>query len=171
VDFPTPQNSFVCVSLKIGSRARKRTQSAPQTGEEARASARGTRGFGTKPAIQSPAVPSARAALPAPFSYTHRPGRSGAHGPAGSGVDFPTPKNPSVCVSLKIGSRARSHTQSAPQSARPGRAAADLRRRLCTTLGARAAAPSRLPYTPGRLPYTRPPELPLGTPQLAHPIP
>jgi len=32
-----------------------------------------------------------------PFSYTHRPGRSGAHGPAGSGVDFPIPQN-SFCM-------------------------------------------------------------------------
>jgi hypothetical protein len=111
-----------------------------------------------------PRHPPRRAGVSLFFSHTHRPGRSGAHGPAGSGVDFPTPKNSSVCVSLKIGSRARNHTQSAPQSARPGRAAADLRRRLCTTLGARAAAPSRLPYTPTRLPYTGPPELPPGPP-------
>ena len=39
-------------------------------------------------------------------SYTHRPGRSGAHGPAGSGVDFPVPQNSFVWVWLKMGSRA-----------------------------------------------------------------
>jgi hypothetical protein len=48
--------------------------------------------------------------VPSPFSYTHRPGRSGAHGPAGSGVDFPIPQNSFVWVSLKMGSRARNHT-------------------------------------------------------------
>jgi len=41
-----------------------------------------------------------------PFSYTHRPGRSGSHGPAGSWVDFPIPQNSFVWVLLKIGSRA-----------------------------------------------------------------
>ena len=46
-----------------------------------------------------------------PFSYTHRPGRSGAHGPAGSGVDFSIPQNSFVCVSLKMGSLARGHAQ------------------------------------------------------------
>jgi hypothetical protein len=46
-----------------------------------------------------------------PFSYTHRPGRSGAHGPAGSGVDFPIPQNSFVWVLLKMGSLARSHAQ------------------------------------------------------------
>ena len=46
------------------------------------------------------------AALPAPFSYTHRPGRSGRHGPAGSGVDFPIPQNSFGCVLPKMGSRA-----------------------------------------------------------------
>lgn len=46
-----------------------------------------------------------------PFSYTHRPGRSGAHGPAGSGVDFSIPQNSFVCVSLKMGSLARRHAQ------------------------------------------------------------
>ena len=46
-----------------------------------------------------------------PFSYTHRPGRSALHGPAGSGVDFAIPQNSFVCVSLKMGSLARSHAQ------------------------------------------------------------
>jgi hypothetical protein len=46
------------------------------------------------------------------FSYTHRPGRSGAHGPAGSGVDFPIPQNSFVWVSLEIGSRARTQRTS-----------------------------------------------------------
>jgi hypothetical protein len=42
-------------------------------------------------------------------SYTHRPGRSGAHEPAGSGVDFRIPQNSFVWVSLKMGSRASKH--------------------------------------------------------------
>ena len=46
------------------------------------------------------------AALPAPFSYTHRPGRSGRHGPAGWGVDFPIPQNSFGCVLQEKGSRA-----------------------------------------------------------------
>ena len=46
-----------------------------------------------------------------PFSYTHRPGRSGAHGPAGSGVDFSIPQNSFVWVLLKMGPLARSHAQ------------------------------------------------------------
>jgi len=37
------------------------------------------------------------AALSAPFSYTHRPGRSERHGPAGSGVSCPIPQNP-LCM-------------------------------------------------------------------------
>ena len=45
------------------------------------------------------------AALPAPFSYTHRPGRSGRHGPAGWGVDFPIPQNSFGCVLQEMGSR------------------------------------------------------------------
>jgi len=57
-----------------------------------------------------------------PFSYTHRPGRSGLHGPAGSGVDFPIPQNSFVWVLLKMGSRARDHKTVAarrPDAARP----------------------------------------------------
>jgi hypothetical protein len=46
------------------------------------------------------------AALPSPPSYTHRPGRSGAHEPAGSGVDCSIPQNSFVWVWLKMGSRA-----------------------------------------------------------------
>ena len=45
------------------------------------------------------------AALPAPFSYTHRPGRSGRHGPAGWGVGFPIPQNSFGCVLQEMGSR------------------------------------------------------------------
>jgi hypothetical protein len=41
-----------------------------------------------------------------PFSYTHRPGRSGRHGPAGWGVGFPIPQNSFGCVLQKRGSRA-----------------------------------------------------------------
>src|SRR5213076_1921159 len=46
-----------------------------------------------------------------PFSYTHRPGRSALHGPAGSGVDFSIPQNSFVWVLLEMGSLARSHAQ------------------------------------------------------------
>lgn len=50
------------------------------------------------------------------FSYTHRPGRSGPHGPAGSWAHSRIPQNSPGCVRLKMGSRARSHADS------PGRA-------------------------------------------------
>ena len=53
----------------------------------------------------------ALAALASPFSYTHRPGRSALHGPAGSGVDFSIPQNAFVCVLLEMGSLARDHVQ------------------------------------------------------------
>ena len=46
-----------------------------------------------------------------PFSYTHRPGRSALHGPAGSGVDVSIPQNSFVWVLLKMGPLARSHAQ------------------------------------------------------------
>jgi len=108
------------------------------------------------------------AALPPPFSYTHRPGRSGAHEPAGAGVDFPTPRNSFVRRLLKMGSRARTRGERpAPTAACPGRRCrgAPVRPTLDPdrpTLY--PALPTRLPSTPPGQPYTRPS-------QPAYPIP
>ena len=55
--------------------------------------------------LQPTEVSRTLAGLPALFSYTHRPVRSGAHGPAGSRVGNQIPQNSSVWVSLKMGSR------------------------------------------------------------------
>ena len=95
----------------MGSRACRRAISCHGTRGECRMPAVPRRGPGTSrytgPAVypyccfQAPV-----AALPAPFSYTHRPGRSGRHGPAGSGVDSPIPQNSFGCVVPKMGSRA-----------------------------------------------------------------
>jgi hypothetical protein len=155
VDFPVPQNSFVWVSLKIGSRARTQRTSlvatdqnrgqSPQTRPQAR----------NQPSMfNARLLPARLLALPALFSYTHRPGRSGRHGPAGSGVDFPIPQNSFVWVSLKIGSRARTPQKWLGEPPRPGPTAARPRKGPSTTLGARAGPPARLPCTPSRLPYT-----------------
>jgi len=175
VDFPIPRNSFVWVSLKMGSRASKHA------------------GVGRGPArswVWAPQPSGAEAsrccllclplaALPPPFSYTHRPGRSGAHEPAGSGVDFPIPRNSFVWRLLKMGSRARTRGE------RPAPTAACLGPR-CWGAPVRPTLypglPTRLPYTPTDLPYTRPrhtaspnpPTLYLGhphhTPQPAYPV-
>jgi hypothetical protein len=89
------------------------------------------------------------------FSYTHRPGRSGPHGPAGSGVDFPIPQNSFVWVLLKMGSRARNHnTESARRldAARPRaapRKPATLPNR-CFLRAGRCSACSLLIYPPTR---------------------
>ena len=112
MDFPIPQNSFWCVLQKMGSRVCRRAISRHGPRGECGMPAVPRRGPGTSrytnPAVypyccfQAPV-----AALPAPFSYTHRPGRSGRHGPAGWGVDFPIPENSFGCVLQKMGSRAR----------------------------------------------------------------
>jgi hypothetical protein len=118
VDFPIPQNSFVWVSLKMGSRARDRKRRASRRlGRSQTAEAIDT-------AMRLPLA--ALAALAAPFSYTHRPGRSGSHGPAGSGVDFPIPQNSFVWVSLKMGSRARDHERRPGPPHRPWPSASQL---------------------------------------------
>jgi len=110
VDFPIPQNSFVWVLLKMGSRARSRTQRCREPRKERGGLANLGQGRGGQPVPFAPflAARAALAALASPFSYTHRPGRSVPHGPAGSGVDFPIPQNSFVWVLLKMGSRARS---------------------------------------------------------------
>jgi hypothetical protein len=68
------------------------------------------------------------AALPAPFSYTHRPGCSVPHGPAGSRVNLSIPQNSFAWVWLKMGSRARGcadarHGVPPPWPPRPARPA------------------------------------------------
>ena len=95
------------------------------------------------------------AALPPPFSYTHRPGRSGAHEPAGSGVDFPTPRNSFVWRLLKMGSRARTRGE------RPAPTAAWLPGRP------RAAYPRPRPTYP----IPGPPNPPALYPRPTYPIP
>jgi hypothetical protein len=99
VDFQIPQNSFVWVSLKMGSRASKNPRVGSGVGHRSHRE--------PNPAMTVFLLP--LAAPPPPFSYTHRPGRSGAHEPAGSGVDFRIPQNSFVWVSLKMGSRASKH--------------------------------------------------------------
>jgi hypothetical protein len=169
VDFRIPQNSFVWVSLKMGSRASKNPRVGSGVGH------RSHREPNPAMTVFSPPL----AALPPPFSYTHRPGRSGAHEPAGSGVDFPIPRNSFVWRLLKMGSRARTRGE------RPAPTAACLGPR-CWGAPVRPTLypglPTRLPYTPTDLPYTRPrhtaspnpPTLYLGpphhTPQPAYPV-
>ena len=100
------------------------------------------------------------AALPPPFSYTHRPGRSGAHEPAGSGVDLPIPQNSFVWRLLKMGSRARAGGGRPARRPRPGPTAARL---------PQAAYPTPRPAYPGPTLYPPP-----GTPscgRAAYPIP
>jgi hypothetical protein len=123
VDFPIPQNSFVWVLLKMGSRARKNAIARHEHHGEARDQQNAAGVLGTTQytiAAILLIVPRPAAALPAPFSYTHRPGRSGRHGPAGSGVDFPIPQNSFVWDLLKMGSRARKGANRAGCSPGPG---------------------------------------------------
>ena len=135
------------------------------------------------PAYQNTVVvPRPAAALPAPFSYTHRPGRSGSHGPAGSGVDFPVPRISFVWVLLKIGSRAHRRAIAHPEPHGHGPWTGCLRRRASPpdrpTLYPNAPALDRSrhpPRAPAGLPYTaRPPRAPASLPyttQPAHPRP
>ena len=90
--------------------------------------------------------------LSVPFSYTHRPGRSGSHGPAGSWVDFPIPQNSFVWVLLKIGSRARA----TPNAAGGHPAAWPSARGHWGPQVAYPAPPTGLPYTPTSVPCTYP---------------
>ena len=154
VDFPIPQNSFVWVWLKMGSRASKNPRVGSGVGHRSR----------REPNAALTVFLLPLAALPPPFSYTHRPGRSGAHEPAGSGVDFPIPQNSFVWRWLKMGSRAR--TRGARPARRPRPACA----------GCRMRAPGRPTLDPNRptlhpaLPHCLPPPAYPG-PQPAYPIP
>lgn len=94
-----------------------------------------------------------------PFSYTHRPGRSGRHGPAGSWVDFPIPQKSFVWVLLKLGSRAPTRGGGTGGPPGPGPAPACPRQPCGVALGGGRAPPTCLPYTPTGLPYTAPPAL------------
>jgi hypothetical protein len=90
-----------------------------------------------------------------PFSCTHRPGRSGPHGPAGSGVDFPIPQNSFVWVPLKMGSRARSRKTAAAMrlgcvADRPHAAQASSAVKRCSLPAGRCSACSLLIYPPTR---------------------
>ena len=118
-----------------------------------------------------------------PFSYTHRRECSGAHGPAGSWVDFPIPQNSFVCVLLKMGSRARNHAAAPGGPPRPGLPRA---RPAAAPQGGgwapRAAYPTPRPtypmprpaYPAPRAAYPtprRPPRTPRSAPQPAYPTP
>jgi hypothetical protein len=142
-----------------------------------------------KPAAPSRGAPCPpAAALPAPFSYTHRPGRSGPRGPAGSGADFPVPRGSLVWGPAKNGlasSRPQAAAGSAP-SALPDSQAP--RSRLpawglparptlhlpCTSPGSPTL---HLPYAyrpaplPGRLPCTCPTPTDQHLSQVAYPAP
>lgn len=100
------------------------------------------------------------------FSYTHRPARSGAHGPAGSWVDFSIPQNSSVCVLLKIVREprgARGTTDAAweypadlPYTS-PEQLAYPIPPKQLTLYPPEQVTlylPDSLPYTSHRLPYT-----------------
>ena len=161
VDSPIPQNSFVWVLLKIGSRASKSAFSHNEPRGEAGAGHRAAEDLGTTQYTNTAIllfVPRPAAALPAPFSYTHRPGRSGRHGPAGSWVDFPIPQNSFVWVLLKIGSRAPTHGDGAGGPPGPGKAPVGTRRPCSAALGAGRAPRAAYPTPPERptlhLPYT-----------------
>jgi hypothetical protein len=156
VDFPTPQNSFVWVSLKIGSRARKRTQSAPQTGEEARASARGTRGFGTKPAhsIASCALCPSRLAR----SFLIYPPTRAQWGARAGGLwgGFPDPEKP-ICMRFAKNRLASSQPHTKCTSIRAARA------------GCRGPAAAPLHHSGGACGRPKPPTLYPWSPTLYPP--
>jgi hypothetical protein len=187
VDSPIPQNTFVWVLLKIGSRASKSAFSHNEPRGEAGAGHRAAQDLGTTQYTKTAIllfVPRPAAALPAPFSYTHRPGRSGRHGPAGSWVDLPIPQHSFVCVLLKIGSRAPTHGDGAGGPPGPGKAPVGTRRPCSAALGAgrapRAAYPTprsqgTYPTPPDRptlhLPYTARPAYPTPRSQPTNPIP
>jgi len=151
--FPNPAKLICMGFAKNGLASSQPHRRAPRTrrGAGSRAGRRRSRGSQQVPSIPLPAP---AAALPAPFSYTHRPGRSGLHGPAGSGVDFPIPQNSFVWVALKMGSRARSRTGPPSTPPRPCPAAHCPEQAGRASLGRRGSAPGGLPYTPTGLPYT-----------------
>jgi len=163
VDFPIPQNSFVWVLLKIGSRASKSAFSHNEPRGEAGAGHRAAEDLGTTQYTNTAIllfVPRPAAALPAPFSYTHRPGRSGRHGPAGSWVDFPIPQNSFVWVLQKIGSRAPTHGDGAGGPPGPGEAPVGTRRPCSAALGAGRASRAAYPTPPDRPTLHRAPRAP-----------
>jgi hypothetical protein len=98
--------------------------------------------------------------LSVPFSYTHRPGRSGSHGPAGSWVDFPIPQNSFVWVLQKIGSRAPTHGDGAGGPPGPGEAPVGTRRPCSAALGAGRASRAAYPTPPDRPTLHRAPRAP-----------
>jgi hypothetical protein len=164
--FPNPAKLICMGFAKNGLASSQPHGRAPPTRRGAGSRAERRRGSQQVPSIPLPAP---AAALPAPFSYTHRPGRSGPHGPAGSGVDFPIPQNSFVWVSLKMGSRARNHAERPRAPPRPCPAARHPEQACRASLGPRGSAPGSLPYTPTRLPYTSQPAYPI--PRLAYPTP
>jgi hypothetical protein len=82
------------------------------------------------------------------LSYTHRPGRSGAHGPAGSGVDFPIPQN-SICMRFAKNGLASSRPPKGPQPHAP---APPDRPGLCGPAGSAALAALPACLLPSRIP-------------------
>jgi hypothetical protein len=183
VDFPIPQNPICMGFAKNGLASSQPRRCAPRCrrGVLRRPERRtGPRDHPVYPycCSQAPA-----AALPAPFSYTHRPRCSGRHGPAGSWVDFPIPQNSFVCVLLKMGSRARNHAAAPGGPPRPGLPRA---RPAAAPQGGgwapRAAYPTPRPtypmprpaYPAPRAAYPtprRPPRTPRSAPQPAYPTP
>src|SRR5690348_4604739 len=121
VDFPIPQNSFVWVSLKMDSRARGTKKARHEACEAAGGRRRAACSRESDQYASTAFSPAPAAALPAPFSYTHRPWCSRARGPAGSGVDLPIPQNSSVWVPLKVDSRAPAPGEPAGAPPGPGR--------------------------------------------------
>ena len=81
--FPNPAK-LVCMGFaKNGLASSQPHRRAPRTRRGAGSRAEPPQPW--KPTVPSIPLPAPAAALPAPFSYTHRPGRSGLHGPAGWG--------------------------------------------------------------------------------------
>ena len=120
------------------------------------------------------------AALPAPFSYTHRPGRSGRHGPAGWGVDFPIPQNSYGCVLQEMGSRVcrRVISRQGPRGEcgmPAGQARAVYPVPSALYRPPRTALPSRLPCTAHHQPVypgpTSQPVCPVPPTQPVYPVP
>ena len=107
--FPIPQNPFVWVSLKMDSRPHNRATGSHEAGGD------GCNGRSRLPGAAEDLFPHTgpgrrTAFLLALPSYTHRPGRSGAHGPAGFWACLPIPQNSLVWVSLKMDSRPHNRT-------------------------------------------------------------
>ena len=159
VDFPIPQNSICMRFAKNGLASSQKRIRAPRTPRGGQRPANRRPGPRNHPVYQycyTFVVPRPAAALPAPFSYTHRPGRSGRHGPAGSGVDFPLPQNSSVWVLLKMGSRAPTPGDGSGGRPGPGRAPAGTREALQRRAGRWASPPNPPTLHPKRPTLYRP---------------